>query len=130
MECAYCGESLVGEEADDPRKDGSGDVMCDECWHDQHEYTCDLCEDYEECGDHQHEMLVVWETVGGSGGRSVEPGIYRIVEWPYWTSDMLSMWLHKESLSCIAALPAGKQGRGCGHLCRKCQAKIAGAAIQ
>lgn len=116
VECEWCGERLEDEEAADPRRDAGGDLMCDQCWHDEYEFTCAFCENYEH-NDHQHDFLVVWQKTTG-----VEPGVYRTLG-SYWTSDMFSMWLHPDQLERVGDIPKGKGGGHypCGHLCLKCR---------
>lgn len=119
--CTCCGSDLDRDELESPNLDGDGDPICDQCYHDKYEFTCCCCEEYGDVKD-QHKMLVVFEKIGG-----VQPGIYGIVEFPYYTQGLIgSGWLHLSSLKRIGDVNPDMDGNGypCGHLCAECQAKV------
>ena len=118
IKCACCGESLDEEEVEYPRLDCDDVPICDDCWSEEHEFTCDWCEEYGLVED-QHNMLVVFD----EDETNFPTGIYEIVRFPYYTSNMLSMWLHEWALKKLMDLPKDlDEGMyPCGHLCMDCQ---------
>lgn len=122
-ECFYCGRPLDDEERENPETDTSGNTLCDDCHHDHFEFTCCRCENYEHV-DHQHEVLVVFDD-----DLEVPPGVYRIIDMPYYTQGMIGdSWLHPRCLERLCDLPPELGGKDwdypCGHLCRKCREEI------
>jgi hypothetical protein len=122
LECSFCGEPLDGEESDSPRLDpDDGKPTCDDCYHEHFEFTCCCCQNYGEVAD-QHNLLVVLEETS-----DVKPGVYKVVDKPYYTQGMIgSGWLHPWALERIADLnpDIGDDGYPCGHLCLECQRHI------
>lgn len=119
-ECEYCGES-VGHLYEDgipgPRLDASGSAMCDECWHEHHEFTCIRCGNYDDDED-QHRYLVILEECGG-----MKPGIYR-TRGAYFTSNYFDMWWNPWNLSRIRDADGdfyNEADMPSGHLCYGCR---------
>lgn len=126
--CSWCGDPLDAEEAENPRKDPHGDLICDECYHDHFEFTCSQCEEGEDI-EHQGaigSVTVVYEEVSGLGEK-VKPGVYRITKWPYYADGVTECYLIENALTRITDVPEGwtnADGCPCGHLCRTCQALL------
>ncbi len=132
--CDRCGEALDLEEADNPHRDEdddgneTGEPICDECYHENYEFTCCCCSEYGHVSD-QHKMLVVFEETHSMGGpeRTVAPGIYRIKGRPYYGDMMIGPgWLYGDKLERIADVNPDMDGDGypCGHLCAACQENV------
>jgi hypothetical protein len=121
MDCSWCGAQLGGDEIESPYRDTDGDLLCDECYHDNFEFTCCLCENYEHT-DHQHDYLVIFEKCGG-----LARGVYRIKSFPYYTSNYFSMWWNRESLAKVHGLPwkfSSDDGYPSGHICWGCRNEL------
>ena len=115
--CELCGEALNEEEVASPRLDDDGKPICDECFHEEYEFVCCLCEEYGFVED-QHNFVVVFDT------EEVKPGIYRVLKAPYWCHSYFSAWLYPDALEYVAPLPMPEHDYPCGHLCKTCQDKL------
>jgi hypothetical protein len=115
--CEMCNEPLDDEEQASPRKAG-GWTMCDECYDADWSYRCGLCDDSEP--EDQPWLATV------IGSRAIEaglmPGIYQIVRWPFFVSDMLSHRVIDRSLIRVADAPDHADESG-EPLCRECAIK-------
>jgi len=122
MECEYCGELLSDEEFDSPMHDEAGSVMCDACWSDTYEFTCDVCLEYGHVAD-QHKMLIVWD----ADEAGVDAGWYRIVSFPYYTASVIGRgWIHRDAVERVDSAPPRLESYyPCGHLCGDCQQQYA-----
>ena len=98
MECSCCGEVLE-EDADGDPYDYGEEELCNDCYHEKYEFTCCACEEYGHVND-QHKFVVVFDREAG-----VEPGIYRIIDTPYYVDAILYSWLLSRSLTLLASLP-------------------------
>jgi hypothetical protein len=128
VECRWCGKNLDWEEAENPRRDGDGDPICDNCWHDYYEFTCCWCQNYDEI-QHQNYLAIVEPTRSEYGVLGI--GIYKIIDAPYFGGPLIGQgYLFADSLEFAAKLPDGIDTNGypCGHLCRECQCKITATA--
>lgn len=115
--CERCDEPLTKEEASNPHTDESWGIMCDECYQEHCEFECCRCLGFEHV-DHQHDYVVVFDQVAG-----VASGIYRVVNTPYWFSDMFNCWLYASALERIRDIRGIENNIGypCGHLCLECR---------
>ncbi len=117
--CEYCGENLSPEEIANPIPEGA---ICESCYHEHFEFTCYRCQNYDH-EDEQHKMLVIAEECGG-----LPRGVYRITDFPYYTSNYFDMRWNKFNLEWIGPMPeelsAEDVNYPSGHLCRDCQLKI------
>lgn len=127
--CAWCGDALDEEERENPRRDCDDDRICDECYHDEYEFTCEWCENYGETKD-QHNLLLVLEadTVRIESQEDyLKPGVYQIVKKLYHggpiVGDSYILW---QAIVWLCDLPdnANRGYYPCGHLCLECQNKI------
>jgi hypothetical protein len=125
--CEYCCQVLSDEEAASPHQDDAGDVMCDECYSEHYEYLCPLCQDLVETDSNQEHIVV---TPALAEQQEMEPGIYRVTELPWFSSDYFSMTVHQHALTRVADLPAALSDMVCGdYVCEHCVRKHAvGAA--
>lgn len=124
--CGWCGSDLTPEELEYPASDFEGNAfdepICDECFHDHFEFTCNRCGNYE-YEEFQHYWLVVFETDLGSPREApITPGIYEIVSFPYYGGPIIGgCSLYGHSLRRTKATIDFRQGNyPCGHLCRTC----------
>ena len=82
-ECSRCGNDFNSEELENPRFDEDNDPICDQCYEDNYQQYCLLCEEYYDNPTKPEEtfFLVAKEV---SDECDVEPGFYKVLEWPYW----------------------------------------------
>lgn len=127
-ECEWCGNNLTDEEIKYPCRDGRGKkidgLICDECFHEHYEWTCDRCCEYE-LSEFQDIWFVVFETTPGRD-QPVQPGIYEITNFPYYGGPLIGEgYLYDSSLRLTKAKIDFEQGNyPCGHLCRRCANKL------
>ncbi len=131
--CDWCEYDLDDEERESPRLNGSDEPICDDCYQEEYEFPCCLCENYDE-QDVQHEMLVVFVPTSASGGDKVQPGVYAITGGPYWGTDYFSSWLDASQLAWLCPLPESLRDDDpfypVGHLCRDCQKEMQVRGVQ
>ena len=101
--CVYCGRPLDDEETADPYRDETGDIMCDECYSEHFEYICPLCHNLVAIDGNQEHIIV---TQALAEDQKMVPGIYRITDWPWFTSNYFSMRIHLDALTREADVPA------------------------
>jgi hypothetical protein len=118
--CHRCGDEFYLGADDDPYEYEDG-VLCDDCNEELNEFRCCLCQENGDVED-QHNMVVIIDEEGVNMPR----GVYMILEYPYYSSDMFSMWLDEWALERIGDTPKDADGDGypCGHLCIECQKKL------
>jgi len=125
--CGWCGKQLSEEEIESPQLDSGGENICDDCYREHFCFTCCNCGNYEE-NDYQ-DCLVVTEEVGAIGeSRCVKPGIYRVIEWPYYYCPTIGEGdLRSRDLRYLRDIPSSgivTEGYPCGHICRDCQSNL------
>lgn len=133
--CEQCGTIERINDDETPSKDDDGDAICDECYHDNYEFACCVCQEYGHVDD-QHNMIAVFdpEIFGEDDAKyGWRRGVYMVISSPYYTSAMIGHgWLHTWALDWIGEIPRDKgefespQGYPCGHLCDECQRKLLG----
>ena len=149
VKCDCCGEPLDDEEAESPRIDKhTGKPICDECYHEHFEFECQWCEESDE---KDREMAIGslcvilqptpcdslrlygassphWLRIGDDYRSHMMPGVYRVVRWPVYCSNMLSEWLYADAFEWFSPLPdvlkGGEHWYHAGGLCRSCQWKL------
>jgi len=128
--CTYCEEPLTADELEAPHQ-RDGDMYCDDCWSDNFEFICCLCRNLED-DEYQHRFLVVTEPTDAECGKTVAPGVYEIVETPYYGGPIIGrLHMFADSIRRVADLPAGIDADGCpcGHLCRGCANGVVGVKV-
>lgn len=149
--CSWCGERLDIQEVAGPYTDDCGEPICDDTYHEEFQFICHWCENYEdkdrECA--VGSLFAIFEPVPAQkpirfhGGKAVPipvwydenqgemlPGIYRVTKWPMHGDDMLSGWLYADAFERIRDLTEEMQTNGgyaeypCGPLCRECEKKL------
>jgi len=117
-ECIDCGYELGPEEMESPRKDADGDLVCDDCWSNEHEFECVFCGNFDD-KEHDHKMLMLCEEQKAHGyAEQVMAGVYRVTSYPYFISDYFSAWLLPERLERVADCP--EKADTSGAICLGC----------
>lgn len=121
--CTWCGNKLLSC-PDDPSTDDQGDPICEACWHDHYTFRCCWCERYGMVKN-QHNMVVVAERERGVP-KAVMPGIYLVLDTPYYADGIVEGHLYSNALERLSDVPEGVLTGmyRCGHLCMDCQEKI------
>jgi hypothetical protein len=115
--CPICDKPLDEEEAENPRRepDEDGRVICDNCFRDKYIEHCKVCENSIEPEDQNRIIL----PEGDSNG--LEPGIYGILQRPYYMTDCLgSFEVIKEHVVKLADIPLSYTEEGGGYICYAC----------
>lgn len=116
--CAYCERPLTDEETEGPCRDEDGEIMCDECYSEHYEYLCPLCQNLVAVEGNEKHILV---THALADNQAMEPGIYRVLELPWFTSNYFSMRIHQHALKREADLPEEASDMVCGdNVCEEC----------
>ncbi len=117
--CSFCGNAFDEEESQSPSRDpNDGQSVCDRCYSDNFTFDCVRCGSEGDIED-QHRYLIILEECGGLG-----PGIYRINDRPYFTSNYFNMWWNVRCLSRLRDADgryANLYEFPSGHLCYECQ---------
>jgi hypothetical protein len=130
--CTYCGEPLDGEELENPYRNDSGDILCDECHREHYEGWCDLCNNIvekKELESNPGELIAVWREAPGLGCE-VAPGYYRVKQWPIYANGMITGYLFSDAIEKISDLfgrgikVAAESDALCGKLCDDCRGRI------
>jgi hypothetical protein len=118
--CHSCGAELTEQDLEGPEHDEDGNIICDDCYHEEYCFECCLCGEYGDVKD-QHNMVVVFEE------SMVEPGLYRVLNESYWAAPLLGKAIiFPHAVERIGDIPEGANDRGyqLGHLCADCQEKV------
>ena len=116
--CSVCAKQLDQEQAEDPHRDEDGDIVCDECWSEDYEYLCHLCQNLVEIEDNQKHIFV---TPALAADQKMQTGIYRVVNLPWFSSNYFSMWILQDAVSLVCDLPAELVDElSGGYLCEDC----------
>jgi hypothetical protein len=85
-ECYFCDNKLDEYEMENPYRDEDENILCDNCYTEQYQNFCPLCEEYydkptkpEECF-----FVVAKEVKDDVACNPIKPGIYQTTSWPYW----------------------------------------------
>lgn len=130
--CTRCEDALDDYEAENPYRDDSGKILCDECYREEYEGICDLCHETVEAKELESkpgELIAVWREAPGLCCK-VEPGYYRVKEWPIYAHGMIEGYLFSDAIEKISdlfgrGLKAAKESEAlCGTLCEDCRGRI------
>jgi len=115
--CTQCEDNFELNEGEEPYRDDDTQIICDDCHREFYEFECCFCADYTD-QINQHNMIVVFEDV-----HDVTPGIYEIIDKPYYWSAMIDAGFFSHALVRIGDVPKEYEGIGypSGHLCMHCQ---------
>lgn len=113
--CYSCGEELKGQDLEGPEHDEDGNILCDDCYHEEFCFECCLCGEYGDNKD-KYNMIVVFNKEV-----KAEPGLYRITKEPFWHYHIIPNAVQR-----IGDIPEGTHSDGCllGYLCAECQGKV------
>jgi len=79
--CSYCGNDLSEEELEYPREDESGDIMCDNCYYDNYEEICPICENsYIKQNTPEETYFIVSKDTEKDAG--IKAGVYQVLKYP------------------------------------------------
>lgn len=116
--CSCCAARLDDEEAADPRHDEDGNVLCDACYSDHYEYVCPLCGNLVEIEDNQQHIVV---TTALAYDQRMQPGIYKLVELPWFVSNYFSLTIRQSCVEKVGDLPTDLLGDIPGsYVCEAC----------
>lgn len=129
MKCSWCDVDLNEEEEKSPYLDGD-DPMCDECYHNNFEFTCCKCENYDH-EDYQGGIgclfVIIDDSVSDENG-PLTPGIYEVTEHPYYITGMIGGgWLWSYAIKKVSDSTHGinsNHAYSMDHLCRECSEQI------
>lgn len=126
-ECPWCGKEMNDEERESPRFDSDGKPMCDDCYHQEYEWTCAKCEEYEH-EDYRGGINCLFVVIDDEEA-GVPVGTYRVKEHPYYDSDLFSssflQWAIEQVDGNTHGLTEEKTDYyPVGHLCRECARKL------
>ncbi len=130
IKCSWCGDSLSEEELECPSTNSEDEPICEDCYREHYEFRCEWCEEHGETKD-QHNLLLVLEAetvrIESEEGY-LKPGVYQIVEKPYYGTDYFDSWILWQAIVWLCDLPGdmdvAESWCPCGHLCLECQNKI------
>jgi hypothetical protein len=119
--CWGCENPLDEDERESPY-DRDGHLWCDDCYHEEFEFTCCWCEEYGDNED-QHRYVVVFDA---AACELALPGLYRVDHLPYYSQPLIGYgYILSRAVTWLGfldALPrAGWYDYPAGHLCLRCQ---------
>lgn len=126
QKCTSCEEDLDGEEIENPRKDKDGSILCDDCYDEEYEHHCPICEEffYEDLNAKiTPKYLMVLQMVGDDVGLTA--GIYEIIRYPFFADGIIEMHIFKRAVKRICDNPPDIQDC-CTlyYICDECAAKL------
>jgi len=122
MNCIYCGGELEDEELDSPYKNEDGDLLCDDCYSFWNEYECSLCGYNVTIIDNLDYIIVTRDL---AEAQKMQPGIYRILANPWYSSTISPICLMQDNLQQVADFPEGAWVDITDYVCTQCALKIA-----
>ena len=106
MKCTGCETELNAEEAESPRIDEDGGLICDQCFKDKYSHLCPLCE---ETFDKDFSVKIspkhILVTKYAAEELGFDPGIYEIISYPFFADGITELHLFASSIKKIAELP-------------------------
>ena len=122
MKCTYCENELDKEESKNPRTDSDGDIICDECFHEEYEEVCPLCGDYFEKGNPQEGEY--YFAITKNDDCRVQPGVYVAVTFPFYIDNMFTQRVITNNVEKVGDLEGNDLNvwRG-GRICLECVKK-------
>ena len=104
--CTECKTELDTEEAESPRLDEDGNIICDECFENQYSHLCPLCgeifdEDFSVKISPKHILITEY----AAEELRLNPGIYEIISYPFFADGITEFYLYASSIKKIAELP-------------------------
>lgn len=100
--CSYCYNELDEEEIEYPRTDETGDIICDNCFKENYQDYCPLCEEHYDTPTKPEETFFVISKESESKA-GVEAGFYKVKSWPYWVgaTGLGFQWLNESAIQLI-----------------------------
>ena len=115
LECSHCSNQIE----EDYYRERDNDIYCDNCYHEQFEFTCPICEEYCEEGKKPEECFIYLHKEQDG----YQPGFYNVKEFPVTISDMFSGWICDGALELASPTKVYKHDKDeepCGYICKEC----------
>lgn len=115
LECCHCGNEID----EDYYREKDNEIYCDNCYHEQIEFTCPICEDYHENPETPQEHFVYLH----SEQDGYKPGFYNVLRFPVYISDMFSATLCSDALKLASDTKVYKHDKEenlSGFICKEC----------
>lgn len=115
LECCHCGNQIE----EDYYREKDNDIYCDNCYHEQFEFTCPICEEYCEEGKKPEECFIYLHKEQDG----YQPGFYKVKEFPVTISDMFSGWICEGALELASPTKVYKHDKDeepSGYICKEC----------
>ena len=90
MKCNNCEEILNEEEEENPYKDKKGNILCDECYHDDYCTYCCVCLEPVPDGNVNHFFLFQEDIDDGDIITNLKPGLYKVLKRPFYLANRIS----------------------------------------
>lgn len=106
MICSDCTEQLDDEQSADPEHSTDGEVICDECYHERYRDECLRCGntvDKTELEARPGDVIALLSKESGLTSE-LEPGYYRVKEWPFFASRIIEAYFYADRLERVADL--------------------------
>lgn len=97
-ECTWCGKEL--RYPDDPDTDDDGDPICERCWREEYCFHCPVCENRKWEGEDEERKQYIIVT----NKDEPEPGLYRVLDTPFYTSNYFNIWYDEDKLKKVGEL--------------------------
>jgi hypothetical protein len=118
--CWGCENPLDEDELESPYE-RDGHIWCDDCYHEEFEFTCYWCDEYGDNED-QHRYVVIFDA---GACELALPGLYRVNRLPYYSQPMIGQGcILSRAVTWLGYLPphiGDESWYPAGHLCAYCQ---------
>ena len=115
LECSHCGNQIE----EDYYREKDNEIYCDNCYHEQFEFTCSICENYhDEPETPQENFIYLHKEQDG-----YQAGFYNVKRFPVTISDMFSGWICSDALELASATKVYKHDKDeelSGYICKEC----------
>ena len=128
MKCTECETELDAEEAESPRIDEDGGIICDRCFEDKYSHLCPLCEETFD-GDFSVKISPkhILVTKYAAEELGLDPGIYEIISYPWFADGIIEIQIYESAIKKIAEIPSDfNEGDLIGdihYVCEECAKK-------
>ncbi len=115
LECYQCGEKIE----EDYFRNKNDKIYCDDCYHENFEFICPICEEHHENPEEpvDHYVYLHNEQDG------YIPGFYNVVKFPLFSGDMFFTWLWDDALRLASTNRVSEVGEyeyPSGFICKEC----------
>ena len=107
--CPRCNAEFTQEEITAPNalQEGESGPLCDDCHEELYTKMCDRCDmtvDKTSLAARPGELIGVWEEAPADRGQTLQPGYYRVKQWPMYSSGMVEGRFFSDALVRVADL--------------------------